>query len=86
MICLGLIFSGYPALAQNAPNSDREPTAQTRIVTDNATGTVSILVDGREIVRIDADGLHVNGDIDYSGAITDGNRYSRELRSEKGAR
>ena len=40
---------------------------------DNKNHAVHILIDGKEIVTIDAKGLHVKGDIAYSGLITETN-------------
>jgi len=40
-----------------------------RIVTDEKTGTVRVEIDGKDVVTIDAGGLHVNGEIDYTTLI-----------------
>ena len=34
-------------------------------------GVVTITVKGRELIRIDEDGLHVTGDVTYTGTIVD---------------
>lgn len=34
-------------------------------------GVIVFLVEGHEKARIDATGLHVNGDLEYTGALTD---------------
>ena len=44
---------------------------QTRVETDQATGAVRFIVNGREEARIDKAGLHVRDSIEYGGAITD---------------
>jgi hypothetical protein len=44
---------------------------KTEIITDEKTNTVRILIGGKEILTIDADGLQVHGDVDYSGLLTD---------------
>jgi hypothetical protein len=45
--------------------------AKTQIVTDQKTNSVYILINGKKVVTIDAKGLHVSGDVDYTGTITD---------------
>lgn len=44
----------------------------TRIETDQKTGTILFIVDGKEQARIDKGGLHVRENIDYNGVLTDG--------------
>ena len=55
-----------PAASTQAPTSGR-----TAVVHDEATGTVHIQIDGKDVVVIDATGLHVVGDITYDGLIQD---------------
>lgn len=54
---------------------------QTLIKTEN--GTIVFLVGGQEQARLDASGLHVNGDVNYSGAITDTVTYRPSAVAEK---
>ena len=57
-----------PATAsQPAPSDNSKP----EIIADAKTNTVRILIDGKEIVHIDAKGLHVTGDLTYTGAEID---------------
>ena len=52
----------------------KEPTGQqqaTRIETDQKTGAIRFIVNGREEARIDATGLHVRQDVAYGGDLTD---------------
>jgi hypothetical protein len=68
-----------PALAQDSrpsPQAQAGPTP-TRIEVDTASNVIRFFVGGREQAVLDAGGLHVNGNVDYSGTITDGNRYSQ---------
>ena len=61
------------ANAASPPAAQPQPTGQqqaTRIETDQKTGAVKIIVNGKEVARFDADGLHVQGPIDYQGTIT----------------
>lgn len=57
------------ALAQD--QSGAEPAEKVEIVTDQDAGEVRILIGGRPVVRIDADGLHVEGKIEYTGTLRD---------------
>jgi hypothetical protein len=38
---------------------------------DQNAGAVLIEIDGKEVARMDAGGLHVKGDVSYSGTLTD---------------
>lgn len=62
-ICMA--FAGNPAFAQDgaAPG--------TRIDADELTGTIRIVINGEERAVFDADGLHVDGNITYTGTLTD---------------
>jgi hypothetical protein len=44
---------------------------KTQVIVDQKTNTVHILINGKEVVTIDAKGLHVKGNVDYTGIITD---------------
>ena len=50
-----------------------QPTAPeaTRIETDQKTGAVEIIVNGKEVARFDAKGLQVKDSIGYGGVLTD---------------
>ncbi len=54
----------------------------TRIETDQKTGTVWIIVDGRKVVRIDRSGLYVTGDVDYTGELIDGGGTTDKPRAK----
>jgi hypothetical protein len=47
-------------------------TEEPRIIMDQKTHTVRILIGGKEIMTVDAGGLHVHGNIDYTGVSTAG--------------
>lgn len=47
-----------------------------QIVVDQQAGAIRFILDGREQARLDAAGLHVNGDINYTGALTDNDHYA----------
>lgn len=42
-----------------------------QIVADSDAGTVDIIIQGRPAARFDATGLHVHGDLEYGGNLTD---------------
>lgn len=75
-ILLCLLFVG-PALAGDTlppppPREEvKEGSAKPEIITDEESNTVRILIDGKEILVIDETGVHVRGDLNYSGVITD---------------
>jgi hypothetical protein len=72
LLCVAVCLAVLPvslALAQD--KSGTEPTDRVEIIPDQDAGAVRILIDGREVATIDADGLHVAGNIAYTGNITD---------------
>jgi hypothetical protein len=66
-----LLISGTAHAAGPALASTGEATQATRIETDQKTGAVRIIVDGREVARFERDGLHVRRDVDYGGLMKD---------------
>jgi hypothetical protein len=73
-VCALLVFEAMPILASGPdhPAAATPATAgKTEIVTDEKAHVVRILIDGKEVVAIDATGLRVKGDVAYSGVITD---------------
>jgi hypothetical protein len=71
IISLLALFISFIALAAAASQDSRAANETTRIETDQQANMIRIIIDGQERAVIDADGLHVNGDIDYSGTLTD---------------
>jgi hypothetical protein len=67
-VCLA-ILPVAPTVAQD--QRGRGAADKVSIITDQDTGAVRILIDGREVATIDADGLHVAGNIAYTGNLTD---------------
>lgn len=49
------------------PHSDQ----RVRFDTDQEAGFVRVIIDNKEVARIDSAGLHVRNDIEYGGTITD---------------
>lgn len=81
------LLLAFPAIAQDVPvNTEDRPPAATRIVTDQETGTIRFIVDGREAARIDASGLHVREGIEYGGTITDAGSADYEAREAEAAK
>jgi hypothetical protein len=75
------LLTTVPAFSQATPATGttartapaKAANTKPQIITDEKTNTVRILIGGKEVLTIDAKGLHVHGDIDYSGIITDTN-------------
>jgi hypothetical protein len=68
------LFSGALAVApvaSHAEDSSAVSSPTTKIVTDNDKGTVTIVIDGKPVLQVDKDGLHVVGNIVYGGTLTD---------------
>ncbi len=76
-----LALAAAPAPAGQSPPSPVE-SQQTEVLVDEETGVVRIVVESREVVRIDADGLHVTGDITYTDTITDTGHHSERPPAE----
>lgn len=70
-----------PASAQESPSSEithpvsasanDSAAATTDVVVDEEAGTVRVLINGREMVLIDHEGLHVKGDVSFNGMLVD---------------
>jgi len=43
----------------------------TAVVTDSVRGVIRFMIEGKEVARIDENGLHVANNIEYGGSITD---------------
>lgn len=77
-ILLGSAFPVSAALASSLTENaalevspDAPVHSAAEFLTDPDTGKVSIRVDGKTILEIDASGITVTGDIQYTGGITD---------------
>jgi hypothetical protein len=66
-----LLIAGTAHAAGPAPTPTGEAAQATRIETDQKTGAIRFIVDGREVDRFDAKGLHVRDNITYTGEIAD---------------
>jgi hypothetical protein len=53
------------------PQSAKPDAGKPEIVTDEKNNVVRVLIGGKEILTIDAQGLHVRADVTYTGQITD---------------
>lgn len=56
------------ATPEAAPRLGGEKTA---VVVDQERGVIRFLIEGQEKAFLDASGLHVNGDVAYTGTIKD---------------
>jgi hypothetical protein len=65
------VGAAEPSSAYAGPTATGEAAQATRIETDQKTGTVRFIVDGREVARFERDGLHVRQDVNYGGLLTD---------------
>ena len=68
--CVILVHLAIPALAsESSPSAGAAKAASTRpqIITDEKTNTVRVVIGGKEVLTVDASGLHVNGNIEYTG-------------------
>lgn len=87
-LCALLLFLTAPAFSNESPPSAPAPktaAGKTQIITDEKNNTVRVLISGREVLTIDADGLHVNGDVDYWGVLTDTNGESGQASPGRAA-
>jgi hypothetical protein len=72
LLCVAGWLATFPVAAALAQDqSGTEPADTVEIITDQEAGAVRILIDGREVATIDADGLHVAGNIAYTGTLAD---------------
>lgn len=72
MKCLVLLTALVSAMAlgAGAAYAVRDDNATT-IAVDEKSETIRFLAGGKEIARIDADGLHATGNVSYTGMMTD---------------
>lgn len=77
-VCITFLLWGHTLAARENP----QPTEQlVDLVLDQAGGSFRFLIDGREVARIDRDGLHVRESIEYGGTITATGREYYEVKS-----
>ena len=87
LFCVLALLAPLPATAQEAPVSNGQavagkaaaatPDAQprTRIEIDQSAGVIRFITGGQERAVLDADGLHVRGDIHFTGQVIDTNTW-----------
>ncbi len=75
-----LCIATSPAFAEDSKQppatSDKETVAQigdadTHLAVDTEKNIIRIMIEGKEVGRFDKDGLHVVGNVDYTGVISD---------------
>lgn len=80
-----ILFSiATTAAATAALTAPAQP--QTRIETDQKTGAVLFIVNGREEARINGAGLHVRDAVEYGGASIDIGRLNYDAQAKREAR
>ncbi len=70
-----LVFAPVKGFAEDAKETN---TDRVQIIEDEDSGVLRIVIDGKEVALIDADGIHVEGDIDFTGQITDIGNFKKE--------
>jgi len=68
---LALIFTALPTLYFLHSNAAAESVMATRIEVDDQAGVIRFYVKGQEQALLDTAGLHVHGDINFTGVMTD---------------
>lgn len=91
---LALCIVTSPALAEDSKQppatSDKETVAQigdasTHLAVDTEHNIIRIMIEGKEVGRFDKDGLHVVGNVEYTGTLTDtAATWLDQIPSEKG--
>lgn len=88
IVALFLLVSSSLALAQERREQIETPpsttVADTRVDVNQDSGTLTIVVKGRPVALFDERGLHVRGDIDYSGKLADTGRTASDQRFGEG--
>ncbi|ABS65793.1 hypothetical protein Xaut_0537 [Xanthobacter versatilis] len=63
------------------------PQDRTAIVEDDVAGAFRFIIDGREVARLDTEGLHVRKSVTYGGTINDvGEAFYEKTLVDKPAR
>ena len=71
---IALIATSF-AFAENL-----QPHNRAEIISDQKTGAMKIVIDGKTIMNVDAQDAHVTGNVDYSGSIRDADGAPMENR------
>jgi hypothetical protein len=71
-----------PSAAQQlSPDTPSSPGDRVRLVADQKTGVLRVVIDGKPVAWLDASGFHVVQDIEYGGSITDTGSADLEKRA-----
>jgi hypothetical protein len=82
VFCVFACFTILGPRTYSAPADTARPVS-THIVTNQKTGTIRFIVDGKVVAQIDRKGLHVVDRIDYGGTLTDaGSAYVKKAIAE----
>jgi hypothetical protein len=77
------VFLTLPAYAEDAATTSGEaatktPAKRAELIVDEQAGVIKFVIDGVEKARIDEIGLHVAGDVAYTGTLADTNAIAAE--------
>lgn len=70
--------AGEPCSEHSSQKAETADSAHALGVVKNADGSVTIKVENVEILHVDKTGIKVNGNIEYTGVITDTGSLPRE--------
>lgn len=73
LLMMPIVLTVQRSAAQTATSPAIVGGQAAQIVADPDAGTVDIIIQGRPVARFDATGLHVQGDLEYDGSLTDTN-------------
>lgn len=71
LLTMPIVLAVQRSVAQTASPPAIVGSQAAQIVADPDAGTVDIIIQGRPVARFDAVGLHVQGDLEYGGNLTD---------------
>ncbi len=77
---VGVLGASSALYAEEKAVVSPSATETVQMVTDQEKGTVTIFIDGKPVVQINKDGLHVVESINYGGVLTDtGSAYVEKI-------
>ena len=85
---LGVFFcflAAMPVFADEQPQEQQKEQPQatqetkTGVVVNEEAGTVSIVVNGNEVAVFNDKGLHIEGNIEHTGYVTDTTSHAKQV-------
>ena len=85
LLCFAILLLIGHFTRPSAAAQDQQQTVD--LVLDHGSGSFRFFIDGREVARIDRDGLRVRNDIEYGGTITNTgvDHFDRMTQPQAGA-